>query len=341
MKHFLVIGTLALSVLLVGSCEKTNNVAPEETLTFAKPSHFPEPAYNMSQNPVTKAGFELGKKLFYDGKLSRDGSISCGSCHISFNAFTHHGHDVSHGIDDRRGTRNAPAVVNMAWYNNFFWDGGVTHLDNFPLAPIENPVEMDENIANVLDKLRRDPAYPPMFERAFGSRDINTATFLKALSQFMNMIVSADSPFDEYLKGNANAVSQDVLNGYAVFQQHCERCHSGVLTANNSFANNGIATTNDLGRELITGMPNDRYVFKVPSLRNLGYTAPYMHDGRFGTLDDVLDHYTNYVRTTASANTDNILRNGISLIATERTNLKLFLNSLNDEKLIRNRLFAE
>lgn len=137
-------------IIFIGAaCKSSDEINPEAL--FVKPENFPAPVYDLTKNPITQAGFDLGKELFFDGDLSRDGSISCADCHNQAYAFTHHGHDISHGIDNRKGFRNAPAIQNTAFQKEFFWDGGVFDLDLFPIAPIENPVEMDEKIANVLE----------------------------------------------------------------------------------------------------------------------------------------------------------------------------------------------
>ncbi len=159
-KIFCVTGILALLV----ACSKE---MIDRFEGFQKPSHFPEPAYHFSTNPITENGFKLGRKLFYEPRLSRNNTVSCGSCHIQSSAFTQHGHDVSHGIDDRLGTRNSPPIMNLAWMPTFFWDGGVFDLDLQPVVPITNHVEMDETIPNVLNKLRNHPGYPGLFKKAF------------------------------------------------------------------------------------------------------------------------------------------------------------------------------
>ncbi|MFY7911310.1 MAG: cytochrome-c peroxidase, partial [Emticicia sp.] len=176
---------VSLVVFLGAACSSITQEAKPEEL-FAVPANFPNPVYDFAKNPVTKSGFELGRELFYEGDLSRDGTISCAECHSQASGFTHHGHDVSHGIDDLRGIRNAPPIQNMAFQKEFFWDGGVFDLDLFSIAPIENPVEMDEKLGNVLEKLRKKEKYATLFQKAYGSKEITTERFLKALSQFMN-----------------------------------------------------------------------------------------------------------------------------------------------------------
>ncbi|MFT3979306.1 MAG: cytochrome c peroxidase [Ferruginibacter sp.] len=307
---------------------------------FKTPANFPQPVYRFADNPVTKEGFALGKKLFYDPILSRNNTISCGSCHIQTAGFTHHGHSVSHGIDDQLGTRNSPAIMNLAWSPAFMWDGGIFDLDLQPVAPVTNHVEMDETVENVLAKLRSSSIYPALFKKAFGSQEISSVRFLKALSQFMLMCVSSDSKYDSVQRSQAIFTAEE-QNGYALFRQQCSGCHREPLFTDFSFRNNGlsISSVNDMGRYAITLNDTDRYRFKVPSLRNLDYTPPYMHDGRLLTLDAVLDHYTNGVEHTP--NLDASLQNGIALSAQEKQDIKAFLKTLNDKSFVTNPLLSE
>lgn len=332
-RYFSMLALIAIAI----ACGTTVTPKPEFR-GFVAPASFPTPTYNFTNNPVTENGFALGKKLFYDGRLSRNGTISCGSCHISYSAFTHHGHDVSHGIDDKLGTRNAPAVQNMAWMDMFFWDGGVHQLDMLSFNPIANPVEMDESVANVLEKLKQDAQYPKMFKAAFGSEEINSMRMMQALSQFMCMLISANSKYDQYKQGKVEFSAAE-KRGLDLFQQKCATCHSGELFTDQSFRNNGLATTADSGRAHITLNASDRYKFKVPSLRNVGKTAPYMHDGRLGTLNSVLNHYQKNVQQTP--NLDPLLTNGISMTDAEKADIIEFLYTLSDETFVRDTLFAE
>ncbi|WP_028788961.1 cytochrome-c peroxidase [Terrimonas ferruginea] len=309
---------------------------------FRKPSHFPEPSYALNNNPITKEGFELGRKLFYEPRLSRNNTISCGSCHIQSSAFTQHGHDVSHGIDDRLGKRNSPPIMNLAWSPSFMWDGGVFDLDLQPIAPITAHEEMDESVANVLQKLKAHPDYPKLFKKAFGSEEITTARMMKALSQFMILCVSANAKYDRVKQGK-EIFTADEQAGYTVFQQKCSNCHAEPLLTDFSFRNNGIAigTNNDEGRYLVTLNPADKYKFKVPSLRNLSYTAPYMHDGRFYTLDAVIDHYRSRVQNTPNLDPSLQPGQGIAISDDEKTKLIAFLKTLDDKDFITNRLLSE
>jgi cytochrome c peroxidase len=332
-----------LSLTLLWSCEPE---VEQEEITFVKPANFPEPAYNLKKNPITTAGFELGRTLFYDPMLSRDGSISCGSCHQQSAAFTHHGHDLSHGIDDLLGERNSPPVMNLAWHTTFFWDGGVHDLDLQPIAPIENPVEMDQDMKTAVEKVSTSSRYAPMFKQAFGSSEVTTDRVLKALSQFMLMCISADSRYDKYVRKEAGGVlNATELAGMQVFQQKCASCHKGELFSDFSFRNNGLSHefNKDRGRYRITLNEEDDYKFKVPSLRNVVHTGPYMHDGRFYTLDEVLIHYTLGIKDQITL--DPLLKKngklGIKLSKEEKEQIKAFLQTLSDDTFLRDKKLAE
>jgi cytochrome c peroxidase len=311
---------------------------------FQQPSNFPAPVYRLADNAITKEGFELGRKLFYDPILSGDNSISCGSCHIQSSAFTQHGHSLSHGIADRLGTRNSPPIMNLAWNPTFMWDGGIFDLDLQPIAPITNHVEMEETVANVLAKMRNGTTYPALFKKAFGSEEISSTRFLKALSQFMVMCVSSNAKYDSVMRSQS-AFSSEELAGYNLFKSKCGTCHKEPLFTDNSFRNNGlsISLVNDIGRGAVTLHDSDNYKFKVPSLRNLEYTAPYMHDGRLFTLDAVLDHYTSQVQTTP--NLDPLLQltsqAGIRLTTDEKQKILSFLKTLDDKVFVADRRFSE
>lgn len=343
------LGILLVLTLILWGCSKEKTTEPDAPfILFEKPNTFPNTSYKMESNPITEDGFLLGKKIFFDGKLSRDGTISCAECHNQPYAFTHHGHAQSHGIDGQVGPRNAPALQNLAWGKTFFWDGGVFDLDLFSLAPIENPVEMDEQIGNVLEKLRKDSTYPPMFKKAFGTEEISTERFLKSLSQFMLTLVSANSKYDQYKAGKDN-FSNDEKAGLTLFNEKgCASCHPEPLFTDESFKSNGLPTDFfrnfvDFGRFRITELNEDKYKFKVPSLRNIAYTFPYMHDGRFNSLEDVLDHYADGGMADLE-NLDPIFKKntkrGIALTSKEKSQIIAFLKTLTDEEYLKNKRFA-
>lgn len=309
------------------------------------PADFPALAFDRDKNPVTVNGVALGKKLFYEGRLSRNNSISCGFCHIQENAFTHHGHPVSHGIDNRLGIRNAPPIQNMAFLSNYTWDGVSHDLDERSLVPITTDFEMDSSMPEVVGKLNADANYKKLFKAAFGDENITGERVLKAISQFMATMVSADSKYDRVLKGKT-AFTAEENEGYQLFRNNCASCHSGALFTDESFRNTGMyynAQYNDRGRYRVTLDWNDNMNFRVPSLRNVEYTAPYMHDGRFTTLEAVLNFYSDLVEN--QPNLDPLLKKdghvGISMNATEKQYIIAFLNTLSDQNFITNKAFAE
>ncbi len=342
MKNKLIIGLWVLCCVF--GC-KVNSEKPE--ILFQVPDNFPQPSYDFQANPLTPAGVALGKELFYDGILSADGSVSCGSCHQQTACFTQHGHALSHGIDNHLTKRNSMPLQNLAWENSFMWDGGVIHLDLFPPAPIENVNEMAETLPHVLQKLRDSQKYPPMFEKAFGSREITTSHFLQALSQFMLTLVSANSKYDKYVRKESGiTLTDEEMGGLQLFKQKCAACHAGELFTDHSFRNNGLPLqpVPDEGRSLITLNETDKYKFKVPSLRNVEVTRPYMHDGRFRTLEDVLEHYSTGVADIP--NLDITLQKsdgtkGIILSETDKKQIIAFLKTLTDDEFLQNKRFSE
>ncbi|MBL0128990.1 MAG: c-type cytochrome [Flavobacteriales bacterium] len=303
-----------------------------EPVQLKIPAGWPAPTYDFSKNPLTKEGIALGRKLFYDPILSVDSIVSCSSCHLSYTAFTHVDHAVSHGIRDRIGTRNSPALMNLAWSGLLMWDGAVNHLDVQALAPIAHPDEMGEDIAHVVEKLRRSGRYPGLFYDAFGDATITGERMLKALSQFELTLISANSKYDRAQAGLETFTDQEA-SGYRIFKAHCIACHRPPLFTTGAFANNGLAVDtvyHDLGRMKITGDPTDSLKFKIPTLRNVEFSFPYMHDGRFKSLRQVIDHYAEGLvqgRTLAPE-----LRDGVTLSKNERTDLVAFLLTLSDRE---------
>ena len=348
-KHFKRI-LLLLVICLDISCTDDNEeeyVLINELLQLEIPGNFPEIVYDISKNPPTEQGFILGRKLFYDGKLSANGFISCGFCHEQRSAFTHHGHQFSHGIDDLEGVRNAPAIQNTAFMSQFAWDGATAHLDLFPIIPITNEVEMGETVSNVLTKLKTDGEYQLFFANAFENGEVSNENFFKALSQFMVMLISSNSKYDKYVrKEDGGTFTETEIRGMEIFQQQCASCHKTDLFTDDAFRNNGLPPypeINDIGRAEVSGSAMDNYKFKVPSLRNVAMTAPYMHDGRFGSLQSVLDFYANGVKDSETL--DPILKQnnrlGIDLSEEYKNALIAFLNTLTDETYLNDKRFAE
>jgi cytochrome c peroxidase len=339
---------LWLLVALLWSCDGTEEEKYVNIpLEFNVPSNFPAVAYNLDLNPPTEKGFELGKKLFYDGRLSSDGVVSCGFCHIQADAFTHHGHTVSHGVNNAQGTRNTPSIQNLAYQSIFMYDGAADHLDLQPIIPLMSHVEMDSDLNAILKMMKADKEYQKLFSQAFSDGAITTENMLKALSQFMVMVVSSNSKFDKYRRNEAGGnLNANELAGYNLFKTKCASCHATDLQTDSSFRNNGLAVNpkvNDVGRYAVTELKSDYYKFKVPSLRNIEVSAPYMHDGRFGTLESVLDHYANGIEDSPTL--DPILKQngrlGISLSAPEKQQLIGFLKTLTDTQYLTDKRFAE
>lgn len=298
------------------------------------PDHFPVPTYDLSKSPLAGGKIELGRALFYDPILSQDSSISCASCHSPYNGFSHTDHDLSHGIRDQIGTRNAPALFNLAWQSEFGWDGSINHLDVFALAPISDSTEMASDIEKVVAKLQACGRYRTLFEDAFGDSVVTGQHVLKALAQFQLTLVSATAKYDSVQRGESEFTQQEA-SGYRLYQKNCKSCHMEPLFSTYGFANNGLpvdSTLRDRGRVIATGKDKDLHKFKIPSLRNLAFTYPYMHDGRFKRLSQVLKHYTSGI--VESETLDEALRNGIKISNDEKADLLAFLLTLNDRSFV-------
>jgi cytochrome c peroxidase len=295
---------------------------------------WPEKVYNEKNNPPSTEKKELGRLLFYDPILSSDNTISCSSCHLSYTAFTHTDHAVSHGVFDRVGKRNAPALFNLAWKKNFMWDGAVHNLDAQAMAPIENVLEMNETLANVVKKLNERKFYREYFFQAWGDSLVTGERVLKSISQFMLSFVSNQSKYDEVLAEKKTFTEQE-QKGYVLFQKNCNACHTEPLFTNDEFKSNGLPfndTLNDFGRSAVTTFRQDRLTFKVPSLRNVEMSFPYMHDGRFKTLQQVLNHYTSL--TGDEENISPPLNHSVNLSSNEKQDLIAFLLTLTDHEFL-------
>ena len=303
-----------------------------------------------SNNPQTEEGVLLGKKLFFDPILSDDGSLACAGCHNTTNAFTDTTR-FSDGIDGLFGNRNAMPLFNLAWNydNSFFWDGRDRGLENQVFEPITNPLEMHSTWEAVAEKLQAHPEYPELFNAAFGSQTIDSVLVSKAIAQFERTLISANSKFDKFLLGTANLTPEE-SNGFTVFMDeskgdcfHCHGSDNNPLWTDNKFHNNGLDSTfSDLGLGNVTGDPADNGKFKTPSLRNLAFTAPYMHDGRFETIEEVINHYSEGLQnsTTIDPLMKKVDQGGVQLSLQEKADLKAFLLSLSDTDFINNPNFS-
>ena len=334
---------LSLSFILF-SCKKEGEISPIQTdssdkISFLQPSNFPSPIYTYSNNPLTKKGFELGRFLFYDPLLSLDSSISCGTCHAQGHAFADHNVSLSKGVHNTFGIRNAPSLVNLAWSTSFMWDGGVNHIEVQPLVPLTSEHEMGETMAQIVLKLNRSEFYKQKFKEAFGVTKITDQKLLHALAQFTSMLVSSNSKYDQVIAGNEQFTTEE-KQGYELFKLNCALCHTEPLFTDYSFRNSGLLIDlNDTGREKVSQDAKDRGKFKVPSLRNIAYTYPYMHDGRFSNLEDVLEFKVNGIQDSPTL--DPYLKKGIKLNTQEQKAIISFLNTLTDFNFIGNTLFSE
>jgi cytochrome c peroxidase len=311
-------------------------------------------------NPLTKEGVALGRFLFYEKRLSGDNTMSCATCHMPQNGFSD-ANQFSVGIDGIAGTRQSMALVNLGWENFFFWDGRSSSLEEQILEPVPNPIEMHQSWKDAVSKLNADVKYRNRFFRAFNEEGIDSVKVSKAIAQFLRTLVSGESKYDVMYKYEnsmtLNSNEQAILGtidpeewaGYDLFKSlngaDCFHCHNGPLMQVKKFSNNGLMpnSINDLGRAHVTNNPEDNYKFKVPTLRNIALTAPYMHDGRFATLDEVIEHYSSGIHMSPTI--DPLIefgnQGGVQLDAQEKYLLKKFLLTLTDNNFINNPNFKD
>ena len=304
-----------------------------------------------SSNPLTEEGIALGKKLFFDKILSGDETQSCATCHNPQKAFTDN-LQFSTGIDGNFGTRNAMPLFNLAWNfdERFTWDGKEFSLEKQALEPVTNPLEMHSKWTNVEEKLQNHAEYPTLFKQAYGTSTIDSTLITKAIAQFERTLISGNSKFDKFLSGEVNLTLEE-QNGFDIFMDeakgdcfHCHGSNNNPLWTDNKFHNNGLDSNfSDLGLGAITGDPADNGKFKTPSLRNLAFTAPYMHDGRFATLEEVINHYSDGLQPSSTIDPlmKKVNQGGVGLSAKDKADLKAFLLSLSDFDFINNPDFKE
>ena len=307
-------------------------------------------------NPLTNQGVQLGRMLFYDKRLSGDGTMSCSSCHSQATGFSDTNR-FSIGILGLPGGRQAMATTNMLWNSNkFFWDGRANLLRDQSLMPIEDSLEMHETLPNVVAKLQSTEIYPIQFFTAFGSSKITTENISKALEQFMNSIVSNNSKFDKEERGEVTFTPSEQRGKDLFYTEYnaffpatsgadCAHCHSGANFENDRYMNNGLdsdADMNDLGRMGVTGNVMGKGKFKVTSLRNIELTPPYMHDGRFKTLEEVVDHYNSGLvnSSTIDPALEATRATGLFLTAQDKIDLVNFLKTLTDKELARDKRYS-
>ncbi|MDO4230221.1 MAG: cytochrome-c peroxidase [Capnocytophaga sp.] len=322
---------------LISCNPKETEILPIENpkLSIPKPSNFPDfnPKINLAF--PTQYGVELGFKLFNDPQLSGDNSISCASCHIQQKAFAD-GNSRAIGVKNRVGLRNTPPIQNMAFLKTYMWDGAVIDLKDQPHIPIETHEEMDSSMLEIIQKLKDNTDYQLAFQKAFGDKTINTERILSSLAQYMYTLISANSKYDKVTRNEGVSFTDSEQKGYNTFQNKCASCHKGTLQTDESFRNIGFPhhpdTVEEHGRARVTGFSSDFMKFRVPSLRNVAYTAPYGSFGQFATLKDVLDYFDQGVLNVD--NLDPILKNNgnrIPLTEEEKENLIAFMKTLSDE----------
>ena len=325
----------------LGSCRKNDNPNNLSVLQQVIPPGFPAPAYTFSDNLLTKEGVELGRKLFYDGRLSVDGMHPCSSCHQQIAGFGTYEHDRSHGVNNSHTLRNAPVLFNLAWNKTFHWDGEFASLKDEAAHPITGNSEMGETWNNVINKLQKDDTYRKEFKNVFRSSFIRPDYITKALAQFTGSIISANSKYDKVKAGTAVFTAQED-RGYQLYKASCAACHPEPLFTDYSLRNTGLPVDpflNDFGRMRITHKKEDSLKFKVPTLRNVYISSNYMHDGRFNTLAQCINHYRTGVQVSPTL--DPLLSGGINLTNTDATDLAIFLRALTDSSLLTNTNYSK
>lgn len=345
---------VVFSGFFIGGCTKEAvvHLPDEEELVYdPTPYELDLPDYMPlikvpEDNPMTVEGVELGRRLFYDPILSADSTQSCASCHQQQYSFNDN-RQFSVGIDGIAGPRNAMPIINIMWAKQLFWDGRSTGAEAQALEPVENPIEMHDNWNNVVNKLQQHPSYPQQFYEAFGIKEFTKAEVAKAIAQFERTLISANSPYDKvYRQELGNFFTDEQLNGFQIFNTErgdCFHCHSSILFTDNAFHNNGLDNVpQDVGLGAITGMEKDMGKFKTPTLRNIELTAPYMHDGRFETLEEVINFYSEGLQNSPTIDPlmKNIHGGGLQLTAKEKSDLLAFLHTLTDTSFIQNEAFA-
>lgn len=349
------------------ACSEDTQIKAPMPYVLTPPTHFGDDNFVIPEdNPLTVEGIALGRNLFYEKMLSRNHRVSCGSCHQQAKAFTD-GQAFSKGLDGELTSKSSMSLVNMLWQTKFFWDGRATGLEAQALEPIQDHIEMDLSLAEAVERLSTSSSYRQQFEQAFETDEITADQIAKALSQFMRTLISSNSRYDRYLLGEDVFTDQEKL-GMDLFFTHpepsiglrggnCGDCHLNILTSGDrngyqGFHNNGIDAEDNLQNGLmdITEEAIDQGKFKAPSLRNIELTAPYMHDGRFKSLEEVLDHYNDNVQTSstldvlitdATNNTENVLPVKLGLTQEEKEAIIAFLHTLTDEIFITNEDFSD
>lgn len=348
---------IIFSMLMQSAFQKADSKMDKQGKKLDYPSYFGNKIYENEANPLTEEGVALGRMLFYEKALSANGNVSCGTCHQQKLAFTD-GKRFSEGTDGVPTKRNAMALVNLLWVNNFFWDGRVKGIEHQALIPLTDPHEMGQAVEVSAQKLQAIAVYPPKFKAAFGTDKITGQHITYALAQFERTLISANSRYDQYLQGDYQPTASE-LRGIALFfgsddqgnmtrQATCGHCHGGPKTFSELFHNNGLdVNTQDIGRGIFTGLPADNGRFRVVTLRNIALTAPYMHDGRFTSLEEVIDHYSDGIKTSQTLSPFlqigklDAKTHGFRFTEQEKKDIVHFLHLLTDSGFVHNPLFSD
>lgn len=347
--------TLFILALIIVACNKKDPV--EEPATYDPTPYeleigdFPTPDLPLD-NPLTIAGVQLGRMLFYEPMLSKDGSQACADCHKQEEVFSDM-RQFSIGVEELPGKRQAMVVMNLAWHQNgMFWDGRAPKVRDQSLKPIQDPLEMNETLPNAVAKLSADKKYTDQFTRAFGDATITPERMSLAMEQFMLTMVSNNAKYDRYLRGEVTLTAAEERGRVIFFTEfdpfgsskggECFHCHAGHNFTNDEFMNNGLDTEaeqQDSGRMNVTMDVADKAKFKTPSLRNIELSGPYMHDGRFTSLEQVIDHYDHGVKN--SPNVEGLLHynldpGGLQMSPQDKADLVAFLKTLTDQEFLNN-----
>lgn len=333
-----------LLLILFFSC-KRDDVSALKSVPI-KVEGFPDALLNPN-NLTTEQGVSLGKMLFYDPILSVDSTQSCASCHQQQHSFVDENKALSIGVAGIAGERNASALINLAWNKNFFWDGRNKTLEEQALGPVINPLEMNEKWENVIKKLEAHPTYPSLFYQAFNEKKgITKELVAAAIAQFERTLISANSKFDQYYAGKITLSESEQLGKDLFFSEkaECFHCHGVPLFTDNLPHNNGLDSVHkDLGYQMVSGQSKDEGKFITPTLRNIEFTAPYMHDGRFNTLEEVIDFYSDGVQyhPTVDPLIKHAKAGGFQFTEQEKKALVAFLKTLSDREFLKNSNFKK
>lgn len=353
-------------IFLLWSCSDHTEISAPTPYLFEPPAHFGDDFDIPIDNPLTIEGIALGRNLFYEKQLSRNGQVSCGSCHQQAKAFTD-GTKFSMGVDRELTSRNSMSIVNLLWNTKFFWDGRAGTLEEQSLQPIIDHIEMDLPLEAAVERLSASESYRQQFFAAYTTDEITADRIAQSIAQFMRTLVSSNSKYDQFLLGQAELTDQEKL-GMDLFFTHpvpniglrggnCGDCHLNILTSGDregfqGFHNNGIDTEENLddGLMKVTGDLIDKGKFKAPSLRNIALTAPYMHDGRFASLSEVLDHYNENIQNSATLDvlitdaTNNSVQGEtvkLGLTKEEKEAIIVFLHTLTDQDFTSDEVFSD